>query len=206
MRNGSGRRWTGYCGFRACRRSSTGRAPVSYAGGCRVGSDRRYEGRMGWWMVQGRMGWLWRCVAQPGSAPVWGTGGRGFKSRHTDWAVGSEGAGWSAGGPSTCCPTGVVGHGQAHLFRKQALAERRVGSSTLPGSSVSTEGTWMSAFHTCLLNRRSARGRAFNSPPFLFESQHGRTSGPEGNESSGAGRLLMPHDAQVSTIRRTVGP
>ena len=28
---------------------------------------------------------LWfRRVAQPGSAPLWGSGGRGFKSRHAD--------------------------------------------------------------------------------------------------------------------------
>src|SRR3546814_9295626 len=30
---------------------------------------------------------LWRSVAQPGSAPHWGCGGRGFKSRRSDHHV-----------------------------------------------------------------------------------------------------------------------
>ena len=35
-------------------------------------------------MLENSLQGLIRSVAQPGSAPVWGTGGRGFKSRRSD--------------------------------------------------------------------------------------------------------------------------
>src|SRR3989454_9098223 len=67
------------------------RGPGLSSGPCRIGR-RREKGR-GWVakLILTRLGisastrLVFRDVAQLGSAPEWGSGGRGFKSRRPDW-------------------------------------------------------------------------------------------------------------------------
>ena len=151
---------TGGWGFEAlrarqCPRSSTGRAFASGAKGCwfepsrgrewlgSSAAERRFHTarQRGFESLSSHE--EHRRVAQPGSAPVWGTGGRGFKSRFADEEHGRR----------TCQG------GTARLESGAARKGWRVRSSPLPLRKVKSQW-WDTGFET-----RGTKVRRSTRPP-----------------------------------------